>query len=63
MSSTNDIDRYQDAPDVIVPPQEPKKTFKERLAYAQHKLTTRDGLLGDYNYGMRFMATLWQNIP
>jgi hypothetical protein len=50
------IDGPHDAPDVIVPPITPKKGIsdnaKGRVQALVKALTTREGLLGDYNYGM-----------
>jgi hypothetical protein len=45
------IDGPQDAPDIIIPEQTHKKTMAQRVAALKDKLTTRQGLLGDYNYG------------
>jgi hypothetical protein len=45
------IDGPQDAPDVIVPQQPKRRGFGERVTSLKEKVTTRHGLLGDYNYG------------
>ncbi len=50
------IDGPHDAPDVIVPAVTPKKSISDtargRVQALLKAVTTRDGLLGDYNYGM-----------
>lgn len=45
------IDGPQDAPDTIVPEQPRRRNFGQRVTDVKQKLTTRQGLLGDYNYG------------
>lgn len=46
------------APSQIVPEQAPKRTFVDRLNKAKHKLTTREGLIGNYDYAFLFTPNL-----
>lgn len=43
----------QDAPDMIVPHNEtpPKRTFGEHISHIVKAFTTKEGLVGDYDYG------------
>ncbi|CAM1508572.1 Fc.00g054200.m01.CDS01 [Cosmosporella sp. VM-42] len=45
-------------PQTIVPEQVPKKTVGQRLQGLKHAFTTRDGLIGDYDYGFLFRPNL-----
>lgn len=45
-------------PAVIVPQREPKKTIGQRLTGVRRKLTTKDGLIGDYDYAFLFRPNL-----
>ncbi|KAL2862672.1 nucleobase:cation symporter-2 family protein [Aspergillus lucknowensis] len=47
-----------DGPDSIVPGSHPAKTFSQRTRSIVKKFTTRDGLLGDYDYGFLFRPEL-----
>lgn len=42
----------------IVPLQGPKKTFGQRLQSVKHAFTTREGLIGNYDYGFLFRPNL-----
>lgn len=57
MSSTHDV--KDDAPDRIGPDTTPKPTFREKIRRLVHAFTTRDGLIGDYDYAFLFKP----NIP
>jgi hypothetical protein len=56
------IDGPHDAPDVIVPTVTPKKSISDtargRVQALLKAVTTRDGLLGDYNYAYLFTPNL-----
>jgi uric acid-xanthine permease len=43
----------QDAPDMIVPHNEapPKRSFGEHISHIVKAFTTKEGLVGDYDYG------------
>jgi hypothetical protein len=45
-------------PSHITPETEPKRTFKDRLTGAKKKLTTREGLIGTYDYAFLFKPNL-----
>ncbi|KAK4192152.1 putative uric acid-xanthine permease [Podospora australis] len=50
---------YEDqVPSTIVPEQAPKKTFGGHLRSIKRTLTTRDGLIGNYDYGFLFKPNL-----
>jgi hypothetical protein len=42
-----------DGPDMIIPPNEasPKRSFGEHISHIFKAFTTRNGLVGDYDYG------------
>lgn len=55
MAITGDHDGIpHDSPDMIVPPNEasPQRTFGEHLQHIRRAFTTKDGLVGDYDYGI-----------
>jgi hypothetical protein len=45
-------------PSQIVPEHTPRRSFSGRLAGVKHAFTTRQGLLGDYDYGFLFKPNL-----
>ncbi|TGZ82519.1 Xanthine/uracil permease [Ascodesmis nigricans] len=45
-------------PDVIGPDHHPKKSFGDRVRGVVHAFTTKDGLIGDYDYGFLFRPNL-----
>ncbi|KAF7561448.1 hypothetical protein G7046_g2691 [Stylonectria norvegica] len=45
-------------PEVIVPEHTPKRTFGQRLQSVRKTFTTKDGLIGDYDYGFLFRPNL-----
>ncbi|KAK3985644.1 putative uric acid-xanthine permease [Cladorrhinum sp. PSN332] len=48
----------EEGPSVIVPRQTPKKTFGDRLNTIRKTLTTKEGLVGDYDYAFLFKPNL-----
>lgn len=48
----------QDGPDEIVPESLPKQTFSQRFNRVVKKFTTKDGLLGNYDYAFLFRPNL-----
>jgi hypothetical protein len=54
MAVTGDHDGIpHDSPDMIVPANEapPKRTFGEHLQHIMRAFTTKEGLVGSYDYG------------
>jgi len=49
--SANMVDGAQDAPDCIGPEQSPKRTFGQHIQHITAAFTTKQGLLGTYDYG------------
>ncbi|KAJ5541899.1 Xanthine/uracil/vitamin C permease [Penicillium sp. DV-2018c] len=47
-----------DGPDQIGPDHTPKRTITDKVRYAVKTFTTREGLLGDYDYGYLFIPRL-----
>ncbi|KAL5046149.1 uric acid-xanthine permease [Aspergillus fruticulosus] len=47
-----------DGPDSVVPDSNPKKTVQQRVRSLVKHLTTREGLIGDYDYGFLFRPEL-----
>ncbi|KAJ5251827.1 hypothetical protein N7489_002237 [Penicillium chrysogenum] len=47
-----------DGPDQIGPDHTPKRTISDKVRYAVRTFTTREGLLGDYDYGYLFIPRL-----
>ncbi|KAL2847276.1 purine permease [Aspergillus pseudodeflectus] len=47
-----------DGPDQIGPDFSPKRTFRERIRRTVHVFTTKDGLIGDYDYAFLFTPRL-----
>ncbi|KAL2784535.1 uric acid-xanthine permease [Aspergillus keveii] len=47
-----------DGPDSVVPGSNPKKTVAQRMRSLVRAFTTRDGLIGDYDYGHLFRPEL-----
>ncbi|KAL4939994.1 hypothetical protein BDV06DRAFT_197605 [Aspergillus oleicola] len=47
-----------DGPDSVVPDSNPKKTFRQQTRSLIRHLTTREGLIGDYDYGFLFRPEL-----
>ncbi|KAJ5214728.1 hypothetical protein N7449_001897 [Penicillium cf. viridicatum] len=47
-----------DGPDQIGPDHTPKRTISDKVRYAVKTFTTREGLLGDYDYGYLFIPRL-----
>ncbi|KAL2842260.1 permease family-domain-containing protein [Aspergillus pseudodeflectus] len=47
-----------DGPDSVVPGSNPKKTIAQRMRSVVRAFTTRDGLIGDYDYGHLFRPEL-----
>jgi NCS2 family nucleobase:cation symporter-2 len=47
-----------DGPDQIGPDFSPKRTFRERICRLVHVFTTKDGLIGDYDYTFLFTPRL-----
>ncbi|KAF3396199.1 Uric acid-xanthine permease [Penicillium rolfsii] len=47
-----------DGPDTIVPESNPKLTVGQRVRRITRKLTTKEGLIGDYDYGFLFRPDL-----
>ncbi|KAJ6063682.1 hypothetical protein N7499_012362 [Penicillium canescens] len=47
-----------DGPDQIGPDHSPKRTFSDKLRYVAKTFTTREGLLGDYDYAYLFIPRL-----
>lgn len=45
-------------PDVIGPDHTPKKTFADRLRILKRSVSTREGLIGDYDYAYLFKPNL-----
>lgn len=45
-------------PHTIVPEQAPKQSFGDRIRRVKHALTTREGLIGDYDYAFLFRPNL-----
>ncbi|OJJ50727.1 hypothetical protein ASPZODRAFT_54641 [Penicilliopsis zonata CBS 506.65] len=43
-----------DGPDTIVPGSNPRQTLRQRWQRARHALTTKEGLIGDYDYAYLF---------
>lgn len=41
-----------DGPDSVVPESSPKRSFGERINSTVRAFTTKDGLIGNYDYGM-----------
>ncbi|OBT70196.1 hypothetical protein VE03_00128 [Pseudogymnoascus sp. 23342-1-I1] len=50
--------RSTDGPDTIGPDQHPRKTFRQRLHRVRNGLTTREGLIGNYDYAFFFRPNL-----
>ncbi|KAK4231929.1 putative uric acid-xanthine permease [Podospora fimiseda] len=48
----------EEGPSVIVPGQTPKKTFGDRLNTVRKTFTTREGLIGNYDYAFLFRPNL-----
>lgn len=48
----------EDAPDRIGPDYSPTRTYAEHLQRIVKACTTRDGLIGDYDYGFLFKPNL-----
>jgi hypothetical protein len=51
--ATNSNERPMDGPDLIIPANEapPKQTFREQISHNAKAFTTKEGLIGDYDYG------------
>ncbi|TQB68318.1 hypothetical protein MPDQ_003603 [Monascus purpureus] len=47
-----------DGPDTIGPYSHPRKSFRQRLRSIREAFTTRDGLIGDYDYGTLFLPDI-----
>jgi hypothetical protein len=49
-----------DGPDMIIPPNEasPKRSFGEHISHIFKAFTTKDGLVGDYDYGE--LPRIWE---
>lgn len=47
-----------DGPDSVVPNSNPEKTVRQRVRSLARHLTTREGLIGDYDYGFLFRPEL-----
>jgi NCS2 family nucleobase:cation symporter-2 len=47
-----------DGPEQIGPDLSPKRTFRDRLRRTVHAFTTKDGLVGDYDYAFLFTPRL-----
>lgn len=47
-----------DGPDTIGPDPHPRKTLRHRLQRTRHALTTREGLIGNYDYAFFFRPNL-----
>lgn len=45
-------------PRTIVPEEAPSKTFGQRINSVKHAFTTRNGLIGDYDYAFLFRPNL-----
>ncbi|KFY09401.1 hypothetical protein V491_08194, partial [Pseudogymnoascus sp. VKM F-3775] len=50
--------RSTDGPDTIGPDPHPKKTIRQRLQRVRNSLTTREGLVGNYDYAFFFRPNL-----
>ncbi|KAL2844785.1 permease family-domain-containing protein [Aspergillus pseudoustus] len=47
-----------DGPDSVIPGSNPTKSISQRMRSIVRKFTTRDGLIGDYDYGLLFRPDL-----
>ena len=56
MSSTHDV--KDDSPDRIGPDTTPKSSFGDKLRLGVRKFTTKDGLIGNYDYAFLFKPNL-----
>ncbi|KFY32981.1 hypothetical protein V495_08545 [Pseudogymnoascus sp. VKM F-4514 (FW-929)] len=50
--------RSTDGPDTIGPDPHPRRTLRQRLQRVRNALTTREGLIGNYDYGFFFRPNL-----
>ena len=53
MSAVNIVDIAQDAPDRIGPDYSPQRTFGEHIQHITRAFTTKQGLIGTYDYGTK----------
>lgn len=58
MSTSTAIDGPHDAPDRIGPDYSPKRTAKEQFGHVVRAFTTKQGLVGTYDYSM-FFSTVY----
>lgn len=60
--AVNIDDGPQDAPDRIGPEHSEKRSFKEHASHVVKAFTTKEGLVGTYDYGMPWVTSGFHDI-